>query len=87
MEYLVNKRKIPVKVYRFLYVAAVFIGPFLSVEAVWNIADIMNGLMAFPNLVALFCLSGVVVKETNRFRSHLSAEHLQEEARRRRNEL
>ena len=87
MEYLVNKRKMPVKVYRFLYVAAVFIGPFLSVEAVWNIADIMNGLMAFPNLVALFCLSGVVVKETNRFRSYLSTEQLQEEARRRRNEL
>ena len=47
-----------------IYVLAVFIGPYLTVSAVWNIADIVNGLMAFPNLVALFALSGIVGKET-----------------------
>ncbi len=50
--------------YRYLYILAVFIGPYLTVAAVWNIADICNGLMAFPNLIALFALSGVVGKET-----------------------
>ena len=52
------------KAYRWLYVAAVAIGPFLPLGVVWDFADLMNGLMAFPNLVALFALSGVVAKET-----------------------
>ncbi len=43
------------------------IGPYLTVAAVWNIADIFNGLMAFPNLVALFALSGIVGKETRAY--------------------
>jgi AGCS family alanine or glycine:cation symporter len=36
----------------------------MTVKAVWGIADIFNGLMAFPNLIALFALSGVVIKES-----------------------
>ncbi len=63
IEYLTGSQKV-VKVYRVLYIIAVFIGPYLTVAAVWNIADIFNGLMAFPNLVALFALSGIVGKET-----------------------
>ena len=39
-------------------------GPYMTVAAVWNIADIFNALMAFPNLIALLALNGVVVKET-----------------------
>ena len=39
----------------------------MTVAAVWTIADIFNGLMALPNMIALFSLSGVVVKETKRF--------------------
>ena len=50
--------------YRIAYILAVLIGPYLTVEAVWNIADIFNGLMAFPNLIALLALGGVVAKET-----------------------
>lgn len=50
--------------YRWLYILAVFIGPYMTVEAVWNIADIFNALMAFPNLIALIALSGVVARET-----------------------
>lgn len=50
--------------YKWLYIAAVLIGPFLTVEAVWTIADIFNGLMAIPNLIALVALSSVVAKET-----------------------
>lgn len=40
-----------VKVYRWLYILAVFIGPYMTVEAVWTIADIFNGLMAIPNMI------------------------------------
>ncbi|MDD6211639.1 MAG: sodium:alanine symporter family protein [Clostridiales bacterium] len=64
-EYLVGNNGIAVKIYRYLFILAVLIGPYMTVEAVWNIADIFNGLMAFPNLIALLVLSGVVAKETN----------------------
>ena len=67
IEYLFNRNKKVVKGYRWLYILAIFIGPYMTVEAVWNIADIFNALMAFPNLIALLALSGVVVKETKEF--------------------
>ncbi len=67
LEYLSNGNKGTVKVYRWLYILAVFIGPYMTVSAVWTIADIFNGLMAFPNMIALFALSGVVAKETKDF--------------------
>jgi hypothetical protein len=53
--------------YRWLYIVAVFIGPYLTVEAVWDTADIFNGLMAFPNVIALIVLSGVVAQETKQY--------------------
>lgn len=64
LEYLSNKSKLAVNIYRWLYILAVFIGPYMTVKAVWTIADIFNGLMAIPNIIALFALSGVVAKET-----------------------
>ena len=64
LEYLSNKSEVAVNVYRWLYILAVFIGPYMTVAAVWNIADIFNALMALPNLIALLVLSNVVVKET-----------------------
>ena len=67
LEYLSNGNKKAVKVYRWLYILAVFIGPYMTVSAVWTIADIFNGLMALPNMIALFVLSGVVAKETKEF--------------------
>ncbi|MBQ9973270.1 MAG: alanine:cation symporter family protein [Firmicutes bacterium] len=67
LEYLTGGKMGIVKVYRWLYIAAVFVGPFLTVSAVWTIADIFNGLMAFPNLIALVALSGVVAKETKSY--------------------
>ena len=53
--------------YRWLYIVAVFIGPYLTVEAVWDTADIFNGLMAFPNVIALIALSGVVAMDTKQY--------------------
>lgn len=67
LEYLSNGKMSVVKVFRWLYILAVFIGPFMTVSAVWTIADIFNGLMALPNMIALFVLSGIVAKETKAF--------------------
>ena len=64
LEYLSSGSRKAVLAYRGLYILAIFIGPFMTVEAVWTIADIFNALMALPNLVALLALNGVVVKET-----------------------
>lgn len=67
LEYLSNKNEKAVKIFRWIYIAAVFIGPYMTVSAVWTIADIFNGLMALPNMIALFALGGVVAKETKAF--------------------
>ena len=64
LSYLIKPHKYVTISYRWIYIAAVFIGPYLTVEAVWDIADIFNGLMALPNIVALVALSGVVQRET-----------------------
>lgn len=64
LEYVAGRRKAAIYIYRVLYILAVFIGPYMTVAAVWNIADIFNGLMAIPNLIALALLSGVVIRET-----------------------
>ncbi|MCI9420803.1 MAG: alanine:cation symporter family protein [Eubacterium sp.] len=66
LEYLTGSRKV-VKAYRWLYIFAVLIGPYMTVAAVWTIADIFNGLMALPNMIAIFALGGVVAKETKNF--------------------
>lgn len=65
LEYLTgNKQKI-VKMFKWLYIFCVFAGPYMTVKAVWTIADIFNGLMAIPNLIAVLALNGVVVAETS----------------------
>lgn len=67
MEYLVGDKPKVIMAFRWAYILAVCIGPYMTVSAVWTLADIFNGLMAFPNLIALFALSGVVVTETNKY--------------------
>ena len=68
LEYLIGTdRPKAIMIFRFIYVAMVFIGPYLTMSAVWGIADIVNGLMAFPNLVALVLLSPEVVKVTRKY--------------------
>ena len=71
VEYLFNRKQAVVKGYRWLYILAVFIGPYMTVAVVWNIADIFNALMAFPNLIALLALSGVVVRESRDYFARL----------------
>ena len=73
LEYLTNGKMKVVKVYRWLYILCVLIGPYMTVAAVWTIADIFNALMAIPNMIALFALSGVVAKETRDYFKRLKA--------------
>lgn len=74
LEYLTNGRMKIVMGYRYLYILAVFIGPFMTVEAVWKIADIFNALMALPNLIALAALSPVVIAETKAYFNKLKSD-------------
>lgn len=67
LDYLTGNNKKVVRAYRWIYIACVFIGPYMTVSAVWTIADIVNGLMAIPNLIALLALNGVVVAETKKY--------------------
>lgn len=65
VEYLGGKKIIIY--YRLAWIAAVFGGSVLNLSLVWGIADSMNALMAIPNLVALLLLSGVLIRETNKY--------------------
>ncbi len=65
LEYLIGgDRPWAIKAFRYLYVGVIFIGPYLTVSVVWGFADAFNGLMAFPNLIALLLLSPVVWRTT-----------------------
>lgn len=66
-EYLMKGNMKAVIGYRWLYVFAVFAGPFLTLNTVWAVADILNALMALPNLIALLALNGVIVAETRSY--------------------
>jgi alanine or glycine:cation symporter, AGCS family len=76
-EYLFGRKV--VIVYRWLWVAFVFIGSVLSLPAVWTFADIANAMMAIPNLIALVGLSGVLVAETRKYlwEKRLDEEHIE----------
>ena len=78
LEYLLGGKKnsVVLTMFRWLYILAVLIGPFLTVSAVWTIADIFNGFMAIPNLIALIVLSGIVVKETKAYFEKLGKDRL-----------
>ncbi|MCB1083448.1 MAG: sodium:alanine symporter family protein [Simkania sp.] len=75
VEYLFGYRA--TKGYRVIYTFLVFPGAVLGLKLVWGFANMMNGLMACPNLVALFVLAGVVSKETHFFKHLLKKEKLE----------
>ena len=60
-----------------VYILLVFVGSTISLALVWNLADIMNALMAIPNLVSLLLLSGMIARETQHY---LWNNHLDEKA-------
>lgn len=59
--------------YRVLYIVVAAIAPVVSLNLVWTIADILNALMAIPNLVAVLLLSNVIVRETKKYINNLDA--------------
>ena len=69
VEYLLGVKAI--LPYRIIFILLIACGPFLKLEEIWVLADIVNGLMAIPNLIALVALSGVVVAETKAYQKHL----------------
>lgn len=71
VEYFAGKKGlIP---YRVLYIAVAVIAPVVALDVVWDIADILNALMAIPNLIAVLLLSPVIVKETKKYLNNLDA--------------
>ena len=69
-EYLFGTKTIPI--YRIGYIIILASAVFLKLEAIWALADIVNGLMAIPNLIALLGLSGIIVAETKKYFNHLA---------------
>lgn len=65
VEYLKGQRWM--KIYRVLYIVAVFVGSVVSLDIVWNVSDCMNALMAIPNLISLLLLNGILVHETRKY--------------------
>lgn len=65
VEYLSGKRYLVI--YRVLYVGVIFAGAVVQLTVVWNLADLLNGLMAIPNLISLLALAGVIVAETRSY--------------------
>lgn len=68
-EYLFGKKiLIP---YRVLFIVVLLLAPVISLQLVWDLADVLNALMAIPNLIAVILLSGEIVQDTNRYLNHL----------------
>lgn len=65
IEYLGGRKW--VKPYRIVWIICVYLGSIMNLQVVWNIADSVNALMAIPNLISLLLLSGVAVKETQKY--------------------
>ena len=68
-QYLWGKRAL--LPYKLVFVAIVVVGPVLALDLVWTIADILNALMAIPNLIAVLLLSGVIARETRHYLRNL----------------
>lgn len=77
VEYLFGKGA--VMPYRILWVLFVYIGSVFSLDLVWNLSDLANGLMAIPNLISLLALSGVLVSETRKYLWNDNLEEISEE--------
>lgn len=65
IEYLLGPRSI--RIYRIIFIAAVMVGCMTRLELVWNVSDLMNSMMAIPNLIGLLVLSKVIKDETDRY--------------------
>ncbi|MBQ7227802.1 MAG: alanine:cation symporter family protein [Clostridia bacterium] len=71
LKYLVGNRKNVILAFRWVYIVAIFIGPYMTLDIVWTLADIFNALMALPNLIGIIALSGQVVRDTKDYFNRL----------------
>lgn len=69
--YLTGGRTKGIKFYRLAFIALIAVAPFIELNTIWTLADIFNGLMAFPNLIALVALRHVVIEETRNYFARL----------------
>ena len=66
-------------VYKILWVIGVFVGSIVELNLIWNIADLLNGLMAIPNIIAVLLLSNVIARETKKYKGiHLNDKDMTE---------
>ena len=72
-EYLVKKPKYCI-IYRIVFSLVSYIGATTTLQIVWNFSDVMNGLMAIPNLICLLALSSVIAKDVEEFQETIKAE-------------
>ena len=79
LEYLLGVRS--VTPYRLIFVTVIFLGSLGTIEFVWLLSDILNGLMALPNLIGLILLAGVIVTETRSYFKRVGRLHTLDEAR------
>ncbi len=63
--YLFGEKSIPV--YKILWIGGILAGSLAELNVIWNIADILNGLMAIPNIIAVLMLSGLIAGETKKY--------------------
>lgn len=63
--YLFGEKSI--RSYKILWIAGIFLGSLVELSIIWNFADILNGLMAIPNIVAVLLLSGTIARETKKY--------------------
>ena len=75
-EYLLGRKAI--LPYKVIFTAIVVLGPVLALDLIWSIADILNALMAIPNLIAVLLLSGVIAQETRHYLKNLDEEDMTE---------
>ena len=73
-QYLFGTRAI--KGYRFVYIGFVMLGTIASLDLVWAVSDVFNGLMAVPNLIGILLLSNHVIRETKAYRQSLNARQI-----------
>ena len=75
-EYLIGRKAI--LPYKLVFLAVVVFSPVLALDLMWSIADILNALMAIPNLIAVLLLSGVIAQETRHYLKNLDEEDMTE---------
>lgn len=75
--YLTGGKTKGIKFYRVIFILLIALAPFLHLEMIWTMADIVNGLMAFPNLIALIALRKVILNETKAYFARLKAGQLE----------